>query len=77
MYIEKPCTGQIRSAVNQLIFVYPSALHSTDPRKDKEENLNGISVPLFGDKVEQTSTSWCVCVCEELTVSVTGASLFV
>lgn len=75
MYVEKPCTGQIRSAVNQLICVYPSALPSADPRKDKEGNLNGISVPLFGDKLEQTSTSWCVC--EELTVSVAGASLFV
>lgn len=75
MYIDNPYTGQITSAVNKLICVYPSALPSTDPRKDKEENLNGISVPLFGDKVEQTSTSWCVC--EELTVSVTGASIFV
>lgn len=54
---------------------YPSALPSTDPRKDKEQNLNGISVPLVGDKVEQTGTSWCLC--EELTVSVAGASLFV
>lgn len=62
MYIEKPYTGQIRSAVKRLICVYPSALHRADPRKDEEGNLNGISVPLFGDKVEQTNTSWCACV---------------
>jgi len=70
---EKHCTGQIRRAINQLICVYPSALPSADPKKDKEGNLNGISVPLFGVKVDQTSTSWCVC--EELTVQLARAFL--
>lgn len=73
MYIEKPCAGQIRSAVNQLICVYPSALPSSGPQKDKEENLSSILSPLFEEKVEQTS----VCVYVKLTVSGTGTSLFV
>lgn len=55
MYTEEPCAVQIRSAVNQLICVYPSALPSSGPQKDKEENLNSVLLPVFEEKVEQTN----------------------
>lgn len=77
MYIEKLCAGQIRSTVNQLICVYPSALPSSGPRKGKEENLNGVLLPTFEEKVEQTNVCVFVCLHVKLTILVTSTSLFV